>query len=163
MLNELEIPKTFSMNDKTQNIHIMEFSDHVVKKQKIEYFTHLIRIAKADDVISNAELELLKRIGKRIGFSEPEIVVLIETTGKSDYIPPYELSERFAQVYDVVKMALADGIIEHNSMRLVNSFAVKSGFVENEIPVLLVLIIAGIRQGKDEDELFENYKIRRKH
>ena len=71
--------------------------------------------------------------------------------------------EKYLLVYDVVKMALADGMIEHNSMRLVNSFAVKSGFVENEIPVLLVLIIAGIRQGKDEDELFENYKIRRKH
>jgi hypothetical protein len=34
----------------------------------------------------------------------------------------------------------------------------KSGFRENEIPRLLVLLIGGIRQGKYEDELFKKYK-----
>lgn len=143
-------------------MNTLDFPDHTVKKQKIEYFVHLVRVAKADDVISGNELELLHRIGKKLGFTAPEIEYLIETTGKSDYIPPYELSERFEQVYEIVKMTLADGIIEDNEVRLASGFAAKSGFKENEIPNLLVLLISGIKEGKDDEDLFEIYKKKRK-
>jgi uncharacterized tellurite resistance protein B-like protein len=140
----------------------LDFSDHSVKKQKSEYFVHLIRIARADDIINDAEMELLHRIGKKLAFTEPEIDNLIEITGKSDYIPPYELSERFEQVYEIVKMTLADGVIDNSEMKLASSFATKSGFKETEIPNLLVLLIRGIRQGQDEEDLFEVYKKERR-
>jgi hypothetical protein len=140
----------------------MDYHDHTVKNQRVEYFIHLIRIAKADDIISNPELEMLQRIGKSLGFTDVEIENLIATTGKSDYIPPYELSERFNQVYEIVKMTMADGVIENSEMRLATGFARKSGFTENEIPNLLILLIYGIRQGQDEDELFVAYKKARK-
>lgn len=136
--------------------------DHPGKKHNTEYFIHLVRIAKADDIVSNTELKLLHRIGKNLGFTDPEIDKLIETTGKSDYIPPYELSKRFDQVYEIVKMTLADGEIDSNEMRLASGFAIKSGFHENEIPNLLVLLIRGIKDGKDEEDLFEAYKKQRK-
>jgi uncharacterized tellurite resistance protein B-like protein len=143
-------------------MNISNIFDHPVKKQNIEYFTHLVRIAKADDTISKSEFELLHRIGHKLGFTDPEIDKLIESTGKSDYIPPYELSKRFDQVYEIVKMTLADGTIDKNEMRLASSFAIKSGFSEDEIPNLLVLLIHGLREGKDEEELFEIYKKERK-
>jgi len=85
-------------------MNILNFFDHPGKIQNKEYFVHLVRIAKADDNISNSELELLHRIGKKLGFTDPEIDNLIATTDKSDYIPPYELSKRFEQVYEIVKM-----------------------------------------------------------
>ena len=127
-----------------------------------DYFVHLIRIAKADDVISNPELELLHRIGKTLDFTIPEIDNLIETTDRSDYNPPPELSQRFEQLYGVVKMTLADGMIDKKEMRIVSSFAAKSNFREDEIPHLLVLLISGIKQGKTAEELFDVYKKERK-
>jgi uncharacterized tellurite resistance protein B-like protein len=139
-------------------MNILNFFDHPGKIQNKEYFVHLVRIAKADDNISNSELELLHRIGKKLGFTDPEIDNLIATTDKSDYIPPYELSKRFEQVYEIVKMTLADGVIDKNEMRLASGFAVKSGFNDNQIPNLLVLLMRGIKEGKDEEELFEEYK-----
>jgi uncharacterized tellurite resistance protein B-like protein len=143
-------------------MNILNFSDHSIKKQNMEYFVHLIRIAMADDIISNTEMGLLHRLGKKLGFTEPEIDNLIAATGKSDYIPPYELSERFEQVYEIVKMTMADGVIDNNEMRLATSFASKSGFKESEIPHLLVLLISGIKEGKDADDLFDVYKKERK-
>ena len=140
----------------------LEYFDHPVKKQNIEYFVQLVRIALADDIITTNEMELLHRIGKRLGFTEPEIVNIIETTGKSYYIPPYELSARFEQVYDIVNMSLADGVIDKNEMRLANSFAANSGFKESEIPNLLILLINGIKQGSDHEDLFEVYKKQRR-
>jgi uncharacterized tellurite resistance protein B-like protein len=143
-------------------MNISSYFDHPLKKQNIEYFVHLVRIAKADDIISSPELELLHRIGRKLGFTDPEIDNFIETTGKSDYIPPYELSKRFDQVYEIVKMTLADGTIDKNEMRLASGFAMKSGFNDNEIPNLLALLIRGIKDGKDEETLFEVYKKERK-
>ena len=140
----------------------LNYLDYSVKQQNIEYFVHLVRIAKADDIVSGPEFELLHRMGKMIGFADTEIDQLIESTGKSDYLPPYELSRRFEQVYGIMKMALSDGIIDKNEMRLTTNFAIKSGFPENEIPKLLLLLINGVRQDKDEDFLFELYKKGRK-
>jgi hypothetical protein len=87
---------------------------------------------------------------------------LIDTAAKQDYDPPYELAKRFEQLYDIIKMTLADGQIDDNEMRLANGFAAKSGFKENEIQPLLVMIMHGIKEGKDDEELFEVYKKTRK-
>lgn len=161
--NTIEIPgiSFYSQFNKINMSHI-DFFDHPQKKQNKEYFVHLVRIAKADDIMSHTELELLDRIGKKLGFADPEIKKLIETTGKSDYNPPYELSKRFDQVYEIVKMTLADGQIGNQEMRLANAFAVKSRFDESDIPSLMALLIHGIREGKDEEELFEKYMKNRK-
>ncbi len=140
----------------------LDFFDHPQKKQNKDYFVHLVRIAKADDIMSPSELDLLHRIGKKLGLTEPEIDKLIEITDKSDYHPPYELSKRFDQLYEIVKMTLADGKIDNQEMRLATAFAVKSNFNEIEIPSLLALLIHGIKEGKDEEDLFEKYKKNRK-
>lgn len=136
----------------------MHLSNHSVKNDNIEYFIQLVQIAMADNIISEQELELLHRIGHRIGLTDREIKDLIEKTDKSNHIPPYAFSERFEQVYTVVKMILVDGIIDKDEMRLANNFASNSGFKDSEIPKLLVILISGIKQGKSEEALFEEYK-----
>lgn len=137
---------------------ILNVFDHPGKKQNKEYFIQLVRSAKADDIIHNSELELLHRIGKKLGFTEPEIINLIAETDKYDYIPPYELAKRFEQVYEVVGMIMADGKVDDNEMRLVTGFSVKSGFSDEEIPGLISLLITGKKEGRDEEELFDEYK-----
>ncbi|MCX6269016.1 MAG: hypothetical protein NTW16_16970 [Bacteroidetes bacterium] len=139
-----------------------DFSEQPEKKQRIDYFVHLVRIAMADDSVSVPELELLRRIGKTQGFTDAETENLILTTGKSDYIPPVGLAERFEQIHGIIKMTLADGAIDKNEMRSATGFAIKSGFRENEIPKLLLFLIDGIKQGQDEKALFEIYNKDRK-
>lgn len=137
---------------------ILNFFEHSHKKDNVEYFVHLIHIAKADGIISSNESHLLYRIGKKLGFSDPEIEKLIQTSGKSDYIPPYELYKKFEKVYEIVNMTMADGIIDDREMTLAWSFAIKSGFKESEITALIHLLIEGIKHGKDEEDLFEEFK-----
>lgn len=132
-------------------------SDSIVIKNT-EYFVHLIRIALADDVISTKELELLRRVSKKLGFTVEETNHLIRTTGKSDYTPPSGLRARFDQIYEIVNLTLVDGAINKNEMYLASSFAAKSGFNEKDIPNILVLLLNGIRQGKNTDELFTEFQ-----
>lgn len=137
---------------------ISEHFEHQGKKQDKEHFINLIQVALADGIIDNSELEMLHRFGRKVGLTKIEIDDLIESSSNNTYTQPYELFKRFEQVYDIVKMVLADGIIDQNEMRLANNFAMKSGFPDNEIPQLLNLLILGIKEGKDEDDLFEMYK-----
>jgi hypothetical protein len=143
-------------------MNILNFFDHPEKKKNKEYFVQLVRSAKADDIIVNSELELLHRTGKKLGFTEPEIEILIKETDKLEYTPPYELAKRFDQVYDIAKMILADDTVDSNEIKIAEGFALRSGFSEQEIPNLIALLLRGIKEGKDEEELFEIYKKIRK-
>ncbi len=129
-----------------------------ISNNNTEYFVQLIRIALSDEVISTKEFELLHRVSKRLGFTVVETDHLIRTTRKSDYTPPSELRARFDQIYEIVNMTLVDGTINKNEMYLASSFAVKSGFNEKEIPTMLVLLLTGIRQGKNADQLFKEFQ-----
>lgn len=141
---------------------ILEQFDHQGKKQDKEHFMHLLQIALADGNIDEKESEMLHRYGKKMGFTDPEIDNLISSSSKSTYIPPYEYSKRFEQVYDFVKIILADDIIDENEIRFASFFASKSGFKEIEIPKLLEHLIKGIKMGIDDEDLFESYKKIRK-
>lgn len=137
---------------------LLEHFDHPDRKQDKEHFRHLIQVALADGIIEDTELKMLHRFGKNLGFTDPEIDDLLELTKNSAYNPPYELSKRFEQLYGIVKMVLADGKIDNNEMRLTTGLAIKSGFIENEIPAVLSLLINGIKNGEDEEDLFKVYK-----
>ena len=142
-------------------MNFLEHFDHPSRKQDKEHFNHLIQMALADGKIEETELKMLYRIGSKMGLTTPEIDDLLETSKNSAYIPPYELSKRFSQLYDIIKMVYADGQIDNNEMRLATGLALKSGFTEQEIPILLALLISGIKNGDDEDDLFDLYKKRR--
>jgi hypothetical protein len=131
--------------------------DHPLNTPNKDYFVHLVCIAKADDIITSAEFDLLQRIGKNLGFSDTEIDTLINTPGSPHYNPPQELSKRFEQVYEIVKMAMVDKVFDSQEMRFASSFAIKSGFNESEIPALLAILIYGNNVGIDDGDLFEIY------
>ena len=144
-------------------MNIQDFFAQPIEKQNMEYFAHLVRIAKADNLVSNAEVDLLNKLGHMLGFTDHEIENLIESAGKSDFSPPYEFSKRFEQVYHIVHMSMADKVVDNSEMRLASSFAIKAGFDEKEISKLLDFIINGIKKGVDEEDLFEAYKKERRH
>lgn len=139
----------------------MEQFDHPGRKQDKEHFIHLVQIAMADGTIDDVEFDLLKQFGKKLGLTNPEITGLLEVSKKTEYIPPYEFERRFGQLYDVLKMVIADGVIEDNEMLLATRIGLKSGFSEQEMPVLLNVLINGIKNDEQEDDLFELFKKRR--
>ena len=139
----------------------LDHFDHPDRKQQKEHFGHLLQIALADGKIENSELEMLYRSGKKMGLTKEEIDYLLEDSKKSAFIPPYELSKRFEQLYDIVGMVYADGQINSGEMRLTTSMAIKLGFPEDEIPFLLTLLINGVKNGEDEEDLLALYKKKR--
>ena len=139
----------------------LDHFDHPERKQDKEHFIHLIQMANADGKIEEAELMMLYRMGSKLGLTTPEIDDLLVTNKKSAYIPPYELSKRFEQLYDVLRMVYADGSIDSNELKLASGLALQSGFAEDELPVLFTVLIDGVKNGVDEEDLFALYKKKR--
>jgi len=137
---------------------MINYFDHHDRKAGKEHFLHLIQVAKADGVIDKMELDMLHKMGKRLGLTDPEIDELIDKKDSKTFIPPYSLEDRFHQLYDVVAMALADGVMFTNEIKMFKRLAVASNFEDKEAEKLLNLLVNGIKQNKSEDELFHIYK-----
>ncbi|MBL7968731.1 MAG: hypothetical protein JNK09_17115 [Prolixibacteraceae bacterium] len=139
----------------------LDHFDHSERKQDKEHFIHLIQIANADGKIDDAEMQMLYRMGSKLGLTQTEVDDLLKSTGKSAYIPPYELSKRFEQLYDVIKMVYADGEIDDKEMKMASALAIKSGFAEEDLSVLLSVLVEGIKAGEDEEDLFNRFRKKR--
>jgi uncharacterized tellurite resistance protein B-like protein len=124
---------------------------------RLEHFLHLIQVALADENIDNSEHEMLMKFGKRMGFSKIEIENHIESVKIASYKPKIEIEKRFEEMYEIMKMVLADGIISNSEMRLVTNLAIKLGFAENEISVLLTTLIQGIKKNVAQNELLISF------
>jgi uncharacterized tellurite resistance protein B-like protein len=136
----------------------LNYFDHHDRKASKEHFLHLIQVANADGVIDKSESEMLHRMGKHLGLTDPEIDQLILNKDSHAYIPPYDLEKRFHQLYDVVAMAMADGVMYKNEIRMIRSLAIASSFNEADTDRLLNLLINGLKYNKTEEELLKAYK-----
>lgn len=137
---------------------IVHFFDHADKKNNREHFAHLVQLARADGNIEKQESELLHRIGKRMGFTDPEIDHLIDSKEKHMYNHPYELEKRFIQLFELFTLIMADGQIEDRELKLVKRFATGAGFTDLEIEKLIPFLKEGIEKNMDEEDLFTEYK-----
>jgi len=137
---------------------ILNYFDNYDKKESKEHFLFLIRVSRADGNTDKSESKLLYRIGKRLGFTDPEIDDLMESKEAKIYSPPYELEKRFHLLYNVVAMALADGVLYESEIRMIKLLATASSFNDKDSERVLNLLVNGIKYGKNEEELFKSFK-----
>lgn len=141
---------------------ILNYFDHHDRKAAKEHFIHLIQVANSDGVIDNPEIQMLHKMGKKLGLTDPEIDSLIESKESKIFTPPYELEKRFHLLYDVVAMALADGVLYESEKKLIKKLAIASSFKSEDIDRLINLLINGIKYDKTVEELFEAYTTTKK-
>jgi len=136
----------------------MSFTDFTTdngRRIRKEHFIHLVQVARMDDKINQAELELLHKEGKKFGLTDPEIDEIIKSEKTHYYDPPYSLSDKFDQLYNITKMILADDIVTEGERKMVKIYAIAAGFNSENVEKLLDLFVDEIRKGTDEEALFK--------
>jgi hypothetical protein len=139
----------------------MSFTDFISdngRKINRENFIHLIQVAQADGSIDSRELAMLHKFGSRFSLSDTEIDKLIASEQSHIYSPPYDLEERFIHLYDAVSIMNTDASISDGEKRLFGKLAVAASFTDEVIPRLLDFILDGLREGIEEQELFEKLR-----
>jgi len=139
----------------------MNFSDFITnhgKRVNKEAFIHLVRVSKTDGKINKDELDLLHKEGKKFGLTDPEIDKLIHSEKAHDYIPPYSLEEKFDHLYNIAEMIMADDVVKEKEMKMIRRFAIEAGFENSKIDAIISLLLEGIKNNTEEEELFKKFK-----
>jgi len=139
----------------------MNFSDFITdngKRVKKEFFLHLIQVAQIDGNISQSEMELLHKQGRKFGLTDPEIDILIKSEFQHQYDPPYSLHHKFDQLYNIAEMILSDEKIADSEKRAIKRYAIAAGFKDKHIEGLIDLLLKGIMKKQTEDSLLSEFK-----
>lgn len=125
------------------------------KKTKVQksHIMNLIKLAKADGIISRQESNLLIQIGERNGISAAEVFEMVEVSDDFFYKKPANDSERFDQLFDLVEMMTIDGIVDEKEMAYTVEVAEKMGIRKAVAWILVDRLIDGINSGKKKATL----------
>lgn len=138
------------------------FESEATKKLK-SHIANLGALAKVDGHVDPAEINFIISIGTKHGMKPSEVRNLISGSEKSEPQLPTNDSERFDQIYDLVEMMLADGIVDESEMEFCISMAARLGFKKAVVGVLVRKISTGVKDGlaretiKQEAQAFLNY------
>jgi uncharacterized tellurite resistance protein B-like protein len=139
----------------------MSFTDFITdsgKKICIEHYIHLVQVSRIDGSISDQEMRMLHREGRKFGLTDPEVDKIIKSESNHQYIPPYSLKGKFDQIYNVAQIILADEQVTEAESKMIKRFAIEAGFRDEVIPKIIDLLMEGIKKGDDEDDLFERFR-----
>ena len=139
------------------------FENEQTKKIK-DHLLNLAALAKADGHIDAREMNFIIAVGKKNGINSTEVQSLVSgSKGIENNDLPTNDSERFDQIFDLVDMMLADGVVDETEMDFCIMMAEKLGFRKAIVGVLVRKISQGVKDGlpreriKEESNSFLNY------
>lgn len=128
------------------------FENEQVKRVK-SHIQNLGALAKIDGHVDSSEMKFIISIGKKNGMKAEEVRALLANNNFSNFVLPENDSDRFDQIYDMVEMMLADGIIDDNEMDFCIGMAEKLGFRKAVVGVLVRKISMGVKDGLHRDDI----------
>jgi uncharacterized membrane protein YebE (DUF533 family) len=132
---------------------MFNFFENEQTRKLRNHLLNLGELAKVDGHLDASELNYIIAIGQRNGFKPDEVKNLIANSGANHFHLPDNDSERFDQIYDLVEMMLADGIVDDNEMEFCMEMAAKLGFRRAIVGVLVRKITTGVKDGLSRDHI----------
>lgn len=138
------------------------FESEETKKVK-SHLTNLAALAKVDGHLDSSEIDFIVSIGTKHGMRSKDVKALLSSSQKIEFALPNNDSDRFDQIYDLVEMMLADGIVDENEMDFCIQMAARLGFKKSVVGILVRKISIGVKDGlsrehiKQEAHNFLNY------
>lgn len=113
------------------------FFEYQYLKFKKNHMRQLVAMAKSDGFVHPTELELLYKVGNNIGLKDWQVKNILESEESHELEIPKTHEQRMSQLYDMVKMMLADGIIEDREMEFCENIFEKMGYQKSLIQKLI--------------------------
>jgi len=98
------------------------------QKRNIEHFASVVRLAMTDNVITEGEEKLLKRLAKRFHILEDKYNEIIENPSKYPIHTPHDYDKRIERLYDLGRMIFADNEVSGEEAKVLRSICVGLGF-----------------------------------
>ncbi len=115
------------------------------------HIKNLGALAKIDGHLDPAEMKFIVAIGQKNGMRPSEVRDLLSNAPSTEPQLPCNDSERFDQIFDLVEMMLADGIVDETEMEFCINMAARLGFNETIVGVLVRKISLGVKDGQSRE------------
>ncbi|OKL39939.1 tellurite resistance TerB family protein [Pontibacter flavimaris] len=128
------------------------FESEETKRLK-SHIANLGALAKVDGHLDPSEMKFIVAIGAKHGLKADEVRGLLSDVKlKAPQLPTND-AERFDQIYDLVEMMLADGIVDESEMDFCINMAARLGFKKTVVGVLVRKITMGVKDGLSRDNI----------
>lgn len=117
------------------------------------HLKNLIALSKIDNFIASTERDLMLKIGSRNNMSEEEVEQILEETNTSEAHIPLNDDERFDDLFDLVHLMLADGIIHESEIDYCMTMAERLGFKKAIVGLLVRKMSKNIAEGINKDHI----------
>lgn len=124
-----------------------------MNEQLKNHFLALYKLALSDGSLDMKELELLYKIGLERGVSKEEICKIVISPGVTTHVPE-SLEDKIHNLYDLVRIAWADGTIDQEERKLIKNFCLRYGFYEDNIEAITDFLLDEISKGTSYNDLF---------
>ena len=121
------------------------------------HFFNLYCLALSDLEFNPKEKELLYRIGLEYGITEDTINNIVVTSGLSPVVPE-TLEEKIHYLYDLTRMAWADGIIEESEKALLRKYILLFGFHDENTEDIMEYFLTSVKEKKTIEQIINEIK-----
>ena len=97
-------------------------------QEEIGHFANIVKIAKANGEISEAEEALLVKAGKKLNITLEEFALILKNPEKYPVNSPVNYDERIERLYLLTKMIYADKHVDKEQVTLMQRIAVALQF-----------------------------------
>lgn len=135
---------------------LIDLFDSGDKKKRLSHIKNLVALAASDGELDKNELDLIFRIGARVGLSRDELLRIIQRPESISFRAPEYFRERIEQLYDMVLIMMIDGEIHENEVALCKLTAIRLGFKHQVIDQMVHDVIDMIAKGLALDIILSN-------
>lgn len=104
------------------------FFEHQYLSFKKNHLRNLIALAKADGHLHAEEEKMLYKMGEKYGLKDRQIASLIRSDAEKELQIPESHHQKMNQLYDLVMMVYADGVVENSEVEFCEDLMEDFGF-----------------------------------
>jgi len=102
-------------------------------KKNMGHFASIVKLAMADDVITEGEQNLLERLAKRLNINQEDYKKITENPDKHPINPPVSYDARIERLYNLTCMVFADGEVSKEEVSIMQRIVTGLGFPQDNV------------------------------
>lgn len=116
------------MRLKIRKMGLSDYNLSGEQKRNIAHFASIVRLALADDIITEGEEKLLKRLAKRFHILEEMYKEILENPNNYSQVTPHSYEERIEHLYDLATMVFADDEVSKEEASVLKKLVIGLNF-----------------------------------
>jgi len=119
------------LHNKNKNMSISDLYSSGVHRNNLGHFACIVKMAMADEVITDGEQDLLENLAKRLNISKEEYKKIVKNPDKFPLNPPVSYDTRIERLYNLTQMIYADEEVSKEEVSILFRVVVGLGFPQD--------------------------------